>query len=174
MQPRHLPDPDRLLHFSEDPDIERFVPHVPATNPGQPPQVWAVDDLHAPLFWFPRDCPRITFWSGDETPVDALGPTTATRVHAIEEAWFDRVRTCELYVYRFDPGGFAPWSDADGYWVSADPQVPRGVDPVGDLLEHHRACGIELRVLPNLMPLRDAVLRSGYRFSMCRMANAAS
>lgn len=27
--------PAQLLHFSEDPHIARFVPHVPATNPEQ-------------------------------------------------------------------------------------------------------------------------------------------
>ena len=34
--------------------------------------------------------------------------------------------------------------------------------------------GIELRVLSDLHPLRDAVVRSGYRFSMARMANATA
>jgi hypothetical protein len=174
MQPRHLPDPAVLLHFSEDPHIERFVPHVPATNPDQPPMVWTVDDLHAPLFWFPRDCPRITFWTADGTPADALGPTTAARVHAIEAGWLDRLRACALFVYRFEPAGFRPWDDADGYWVADAAQVPLGVEPVGDLLEHHRGRGIELRVLTDLIPLRDAVVRSGYRFSMARMANATS
>ena len=36
----------------------------PATNPDQPPMVWTIDEVHAPLLWFPRDCPRITFWIG--------------------------------------------------------------------------------------------------------------
>lgn len=30
---------------------------------GTTPLVWAVDTRPAPLFWFPRDCPRgCTFW----------------------------------------------------------------------------------------------------------------
>ena len=171
MASRHQVDPEHLWHFSEDPSIERFVPHVPATNPDQPPRVWAVDDVHAPLFWFPRDCPRISFWAEDGSPPVALGETSAPRVHAIEEAWLERVQRCELWVYRFAVDGFEPWPGADGYWVSTREHAPIDVVPVGDLLERHRERGIELRVLPDLRELRDAVVESGYRFSMCRMAN---
>ena len=164
-------DPEHLWHFSEDPAIERFVPHVPVTNPEMSPMVWTVDDAHAPLFWFPRDCPRITFWADDGSPPDRLGATCATRVHAIEEVWLDRVQSCELWAYRFAVDGFEPWPDADGYWVSGHEQTALDVAPVGDLLERHRERGIELRVLPDLRQLRDEVVASGYRFSMCRMAN---
>lgn len=174
MEPRHQLDPAHLLHFSEDPAIDRFVPHVPATNPDQPPLVWTIDDVHAPLFWFPRDCPRITFWTDDGQPPGRLGATSATRVHAVEEMWVERIRTCELFVYRFDPVGFTPWREAEGYWVSTDEHAPVDVAPVGDLLERHRERSIELRVLPDLRPLRDAVVASGYRFSMCRMTNIST
>jgi hypothetical protein len=54
--------PFALWHFSEDPSLERFRPHVPATNPRAQPLVWAVDTRHAPMFWFPRDCPRGCIW----------------------------------------------------------------------------------------------------------------
>lgn len=43
-----------LYHFSEDPSIERFVPHVPRTNPTHPPAVWAIDEVHAPLSGSPE------------------------------------------------------------------------------------------------------------------------
>jgi hypothetical protein len=46
------------------------------------------------------------------------------------------------------------------------------VEPVGDLLARHAAAGIELRITPSLWPLCDAVVGSGLRFSMVRMANA--
>lgn len=160
MTARHQVEPVHLLHFSEDPAIERFVPHVPATNPEQPPMVWTIDDEHAPLFWFPRDCPRIAYWS------DA-GP----RVHAMEAGWVERMRTCRLYVYRFAPSRFRPWPEADGYWVAEDEAVAVDVEPVGDLFARHRQRDIELRVVDDLGPVRDAVLASGARFSMCRMAN---
>ena len=51
-----------LFHFSEDPDIARFLPHVPRTNSSHAPAVWAIDEEHSPLYWFPRDCPRVTAW----------------------------------------------------------------------------------------------------------------
>jgi hypothetical protein len=171
MTARHETDPDHLWHYSEDPEIERFEPHVPVTNPDQPPMVWAIDDEHAPLLWFPRDCPRITFWTEDGSPADRLGRTSASRVHAMEPAWVDRMRRCQLFVYRFTADGFRAWSDADGYWVADEERTALDVAPVGDLFERHRERGIELRILDDLRPLRDAVIESGYRFSMTRMRN---
>jgi hypothetical protein len=171
MGARHEADPEHLWHFSEDPAIERFVPHVPATNPDQPPMVWTIDDEHAPLLWFPRDCPRITYWSEDGSPADRLGATGASRVHAMETGWVERMRACQLFVYRFTVEGFEPWPDADGYWVADTERSAVDVAPVGDLFERHRERGIELRVLDDLRPLREAVLESGYRFSMTRMRN---
>jgi hypothetical protein len=123
--------------------------------------VWAIDDDHAPLFWFPRDCPRITFWPESGTP----------RVHVMEEAWVARMRSSQLFMYRFDPAGFRPSPDADGYWVAESEQRALGVESVGDLFERHRQRGIELRIVADLRPVRDAVLQSGARFSMCRLAN---
>ena len=171
MAARHQADPAHLEHYSEDPRVERFVPHVPATNPDQPPRVWAIDPAHAPLFWFPRECQRITFWTDDGSPAHGLGPTTAPRVHAMESRWVERMRACRLFVYRFEVDGFRPWSDADGYWVADEDLEPLDVAPVGDLFDRHDERGIELRVLDDLRPLRDAVLASGYRFSMARMHN---
>lgn len=49
-----LPRPGEVLHFSEDPTIERFVPHVAATAQQPEACVWAVDALNAPCYWFPR------------------------------------------------------------------------------------------------------------------------
>jgi hypothetical protein len=47
-----------LWGYSENPSLGWFRPHTPATNPGARPLVWAVDTRHAPMFWFPRDCPQ--------------------------------------------------------------------------------------------------------------------
>ena len=164
-----------LWHFSEDPHIERFTPHVPATNPTQPPSVWAIDTRHAPLYWFPRDCPRVTVWADDEIQQANLGArlhTTASRVHATELAWLDRIRTTALYAYRLPDEPFRAWTEAHGQWVSTEPVTPLGVEPVGDLLARHAAAGIELRLVADLGPLRELVLASGLPFSMVRMGNA--
>ena len=38
--------PAALLHYSEDPGIERFVPHVPGHEPGRSRRmVWTIDEL---------------------------------------------------------------------------------------------------------------------------------
>ena len=64
--------PHALWHVSEDSSIARFEPHVSATAESSEPRVWAVDTRHLPLYWFPRECPRGTFWTTPETaPADA-------------------------------------------------------------------------------------------------------
>ncbi|NUO59853.1 MAG: hypothetical protein HOV71_32165, partial [Hamadaea sp.] len=84
------PGPGELLHFSEDPTISVFHPHVATTARETGAYVWAVDDAHSPSYWFPRQCPRAMAWTGTHTdPADAarlLGPAT-TRVHVIEYDW---------------------------------------------------------------------------------------
>jgi Family of unknown function (DUF6886) len=95
----------QLLHFSEDPDIKVFTPHVPASSPDNPPLVWAVDEEHAPGFWFPRQAPRACCWTIGK-PLTDIGREllgTGTRMHAMETAWLERMRACRMYVYRFDP-----------------------------------------------------------------------
>src|SRR5687767_13058538 len=62
--------PHALWHVSEDAAITTFRPHRAATASDPEPLVWAVDTRHLPLFWFPRDCPRGTFWAGSGTRAD--------------------------------------------------------------------------------------------------------
>jgi hypothetical protein len=50
-----------LYHFSEDPTIKVFAPRAPLAHPDYEPLVWAIDDWHQPMYWTPRDCPRILF-----------------------------------------------------------------------------------------------------------------
>ncbi len=169
--------PPVVLHFSDDPSISVFRPHVPRTQPEAEPYVWAIDEEHAPLYWFPRDCPRVTFWPGPETPQEVVerffAHTRARRIHAIESGWLERMRTASLFVYTLASGPFEPYPEADGHWVSRDVVEPVSVEPVGDLLSRHAEAGIELRITPSLWELNDAVVPSGLRFSMVRLRNAA-
>lgn len=110
-------------HFSEDPSIARFEPHIPKTNLSQPPAVWAIDPEHSPLYWFPRNCPRVTAWPrnlDERAEFRRRLATNAPRVHAIETTWLDRVRTTQLYRYDFDASDFAPWPEASGQWISRE------------------------------------------------------
>ena len=166
--------PPALFHFSEDPAIERFVPHVPATNPSQAPSVWAIDAEHAPVYWFPRDCPRGAVWANDDAQRAVLHrtfSTRASRVQATELAWLDRMRSARLFVYELDPAPFERWPDAEGQWVARVPLEPRDVRMVGDLLALHAEAGIELRFVPDLLAFWDVVVPSGLPFSGVRLRN---
>jgi len=154
-----------LWHVSEEPTIRRFEP--------RDGRVWAIDTRHLPLYWFPRDCPRATFWAVDETSDDDvdrfLGGDRTRRVHVIEPVWLDRVRGAHLYAYRLPDATFEP---EDRYWIS-----PLGVEPsqcieLADLLALHAAAEIELRIAPKLLALWDRVIASTLDFSGIRLRNA--
>jgi len=167
--------PAVLYHFSEDPAINRFEPHVPATNPDQRPAVWAIDAEHAPLYWFPRDCPRVTAWprsAAERLAFEAAFATTARRVHGAESAWLARIRDVVLHRYELPGADFAPWPEASGQWVADHAVEPLAVAPVGDLLAAHADAGIELRLVPSLWPLHDLAVSERWDFSIVRMRNA--
>ncbi len=164
-----------LFHFSPDPAIGRFTPHVPATNPGQPPSVWAIDAEHAPLYWFPRDCPRVTAWPRgaiERYQFREAFSTVAERVHAIELRWLPILASTVLYRYRFDGSVFRPWTDASGQWVSDTAVEPIDVERLDDLIGCHVAAGIELRAVPNLWPVRDLAVGGAWDFSIVRFQQA--
>ena len=167
--------PDALFHYSEDPNIRLFDPHVPRTNPTAAPSVWAVDPAHAALYWFPRDCPRVAVWCNTEDQRERLHRrfvTRSARVQAAPVAWLDPMRRCELFEYRFEPSEFEPWTEAEGQWVAHRRVVPVSVEPVGDLLERQAAADIELRFVTDLAPLRHEVLTAGLPFSIVRFGGA--
>jgi hypothetical protein len=157
-----------VFHFSEDPSLSLFRPHIAPTSSAAEPLVWALDEEHAPSYWFPRDCPRACCWAGKAPLTQAC----ARRLHAIEADWLERVRTCRLYVYEFDPSPFEPRVLEAGYWVARCEVAPLSVKPVGDLLARHVEAGIELRIVKNLWPVIDAIMASGLEYSIIRKANA--
>jgi hypothetical protein len=172
------PLPGTVLHFSEDPRIREFVPHVAPTSTNPEALVWAVDADRAPDYWFPRDCPRALAWvSATTTEADRvaiLGPAV-DRVHAIEYGWLSRLQTARLYAYAFDAADFAPYADdpTSHAHVARSPVRPLGPpEPVGDLLALHEEAGIELRLLPTLWPWWDEVIASTVGFSGIRLRNA--
>ena len=166
--------PHALWHVSEDDSIARFEPHRSAAAESDEPLVWAVDTRHLPMFWFPRDCPRGTFWAGRATTAadaDRL-LAGATRVHAIEGAWLDRMREARVIAYRLSSDGFEPHREVGGYWISREAVELEELVELGDLLERHAAAGIELRIVANLWPLWHRVIASTVEFSGLRLRNA--
>ena len=154
-----------LWHISEEPAIERFEPREG--------RVWAIDTRHVPLYWFPRDCPRATFWAVEETTdedVDRfLGGDRARRVHVIEPVWLERMRSARLHAYRLPDPTFEP---EDRYWISPVAAAP--IERVGlpDLLALHVEAEIELRIAPQLLDLWERVIASTLDFSGIRLRNA--
>ena len=164
----------QVLHFSEDPVITRFVPHVAATAQQPEPYVWAVDAEQAPAYWFPRDCPRVLAWTGPETTAADRRLLCDRRVHAIEYGWLPALQTARLYAYRFDAAPFRPFGSPQPHAMVATTAVtPLGpAEPVGDLLALHEAAGIQLRLVSNLWAVMDEVAASSLRFSGIRLRNA--
>jgi hypothetical protein len=172
-----------LFHFSEDPSIEVFEPRpvrVPAERPpGQAwlngPLVWAIDCWHAPLYFFPRDCPRVLLWKKPDTTDADLdrwwrGMRERRMQAHIEAAWLDRLRTARVYRYAFAPEPFERLQDA-GMCVARKAVWPLAVEPVGDLEAALAAADVELHVLEDLLPLQG-VWQSTLHASGIRLRNA--
>jgi hypothetical protein len=154
-----------LWHVSEDPTIDRFEP--------RDGRVWAIDTRHLPLYWFPRDCPRATFWAVEETTDDDidrfLGGDRTRRVHVIEPVWLERMRNAHLFAYRLPEATFEL---EDRYWISHAPAKPVECVDLPDLLAVHATAEIELRIAPRLLELWDRVIASTLDFSGIRLRNA--
>jgi uncharacterized protein DUF6886 len=164
-----------LWHFSEDPALGSFHPHTPATNPESAPLVWAVDTRHAPIFWFPRDCPRGCIWPVSTTTAEDyelfFGQSDARRVHVMEASWLERMRACRLFAYQLPTEPFQP-HDVGGYWVARESVEAVERLPVGDLLDRHADARIELRITPSVWPFWRRVASSTVAFSGSRLRNA--
>jgi hypothetical protein len=162
-----------FFHISDQPDITRFEPR-PSQYTDEP-VVWAISEVRLVNYLLPRDCPRVTYYAGPDTsPADVerfLG--TSPAVIAIETGWFDRVRTARLYCYHFSEAGFACSDECAGYYLSREAVVPQRIGVIDDVLAALCDRGVELRVMPSLWTLRDAVVASTLQYSLIRMRNAA-
>jgi hypothetical protein len=156
-----------LWHFSEDPGLSRFEP--------RDGKVWAIDESHSWLYWFPRDCPRATYWAvattTDEDVERWLDGDPEKRVAVIEDGWLDRVSRVELYGYRMPREPFDVVQDGRFYIASTPVEALERVT-VGDLLARHAAAGIDFRVEHALYPLWDEVIETTLEFSGIRLRNA--
>lgn len=159
--------PPALWHVSEDATITSFAPRDRL--------VWAIDTRHLPLYWFPRDCPRATFWATPATSDDDverwLDADRARRVHVIESVWLERMRTTRVVAYRLPGETFEP---EDRFFVSRATVEPLELVELGDLLARHAEARIELRIAPALHPLWDEVVGSTLDYSGIRLRNAVA
>lgn len=160
-----------VYHFSDDGAIQRFLPRPAPSDPSRPPAVLAVGPEHAPLYWFPRHCPRVSVWATGRAQQEVLRElfgTDASRVCAVENGWLDRIRATELFRYEFDMAQFRPESEP-GHFVAFEPVEPRAVVVIDDLLGMHASAGVELRIAPKLGALMDQILASGLPYNFVRL-----
>jgi hypothetical protein len=172
------PGPGEVLHFSEDPTIRVFHPHIAPTARETTAYVWAVDATNSPSYWFPRQCPRAMAWTTPTTTADdaarILGPG-APRVHTIEYRWLPALQTTQVYAYRLPAATFSPIGSPQPHaYVSTEPVEPLSpAEPIGDLLDLHRAAGVQIRLVDTLWTWWDAVTTSTVGFGGIRLRNAA-
>jgi Family of unknown function (DUF6886) len=155
-----------LWHVSEDDSIRRFEPRGG--------DVWAIDTRHWPLYWFPRERPRATFWAdastNDEDVDRFLGGDRGLRAHVVEPEWLPRLHTTRVVSYRMPEATFA--QDEDRFRISSEAVEPLEVVELGDLVARHEAAGIELRTESRLLAFWETVVRSTVGFSGIRLRNA--
>ncbi|TJY41997.1 hypothetical protein E5161_12455 [Cohnella pontilimi] len=170
--------PDNLYHYSEEPDILRFVPRPVSSDPTGPALVWAIDETHAVNYWLPRECPRVIYRQSPKVSEEDLGrffgSSSADTVIVVESTWLDTIRSTRLYEYRLDSHGFELRDETAGYYISRHPVEPLSVQPTGDLLSRVLSRpDVELRFVPELHTIRNAILSSSVdRFSIIRFRNA--
>ena len=154
-----------LWHVSEDAGIQRFEPRGG--------RVWAIDTRHLPLYWFPRECPRATFWANsgttDDDVVRFLGGDATRRVHIVEPRWLESMRTARVFAYRLPEEPFDAW---DRFWITDSAVDPVDVVDLGDLVRLHEEGGIELRTDDDPLTLWDEVVSSTLDYSGIRLRNA--
>lgn len=143
------PEPGQVLHFSEDPTIKRFVPHVAATAQQPGAYVWAVDQHRAPDYWFPRQCPRAMAWTLPSTSHTdherIIGAGCGERVHAIEYDWLEAMQQVKVFAYRLPADRFQPFGTPQPHaHVAVEPVEPIGpAELVPDLLRGHAEAGVD-------------------------------
>ena len=113
------------------------------------------------------------FWATATTaPEDAALLEGSTRVHLVESAWIEQLRSTRVVAYRLPHEMFAPNPNVGGYWLSCEAVVPVELVELGDLVELHARSRIALRVVENLWPTWRCVVASSLEYSGIRLHNA--
>jgi hypothetical protein len=161
-----------LFHLSEESGIERFDPRPSEYTSDC--VVWAISADRMCNYLLPRDCPRVTYYAGPNTTANDverfLGGSRA--VVAVEARWIERIRGGRLFCYHLPSETFECLDQCAGYYVSRVSVAPECVEFLDDLICELLKRDVELRFLPELWTLRNAVAASTLQFSMIRLRNA--
>lgn len=170
---------ERLFHVSDDPAIATFSPRPSpsAFEQIQGDVVFAIAGRLLHNYLLPRDCPRVGFYAGpDSDPRDLdrfLGTATAPYVLAIEKAWLPRILEATIYLYELPAAPFTLLDDCAGYYIAHEAVTPVEMRAIPNILDELLTRTIELRLVPSLWPLADAIATSSLQYSCIRMRNAA-
>jgi hypothetical protein len=163
-----------LFHLSEDGGIERFDPRP--SDYTSYPAVWAISADRMGNYLVPRDCPRVTYYAGPKTTTEDVERflVGSNSVVAVEAGWLERIRRGRLFCYHLPPETFECLDACAGYFVSRIPVIPERIEVFDDLISELLKREVELRFVPELWTLRDAVVASTLEFSIIRMRNATA
>jgi hypothetical protein len=167
-----------VYHISEDPNIQRFDPRPPPTilSGNERPCVWAIDAQHLPNYLLPRDCPRVTFHAKADTNdwdiQKHLGGDSTRNVVAIESAWLEAAMHTPIYQYELNADSFEVMDEGSGYCLAFESLHPLSKQVIPNPLLALASRSVEIRILPELWMLRDAVFASTLQYSFIRMRNA--
>lgn len=169
---------EKLFHISDDPKIKIFEPRPASFYPGHilRKAVFAISGTLLHNYLLPRNCPRVTFYAGpDTTEHDRkkfLSNSTAAHVVAVESAWLKSIQQAIIYCYEFPTETFFLFDKCAGYYVSLLPVTPLSVKPVYNVMEEMLKQNVELRFMPSITGLAEAVKGSTMNFSLIRMQYA--
>ncbi|MCP4428044.1 MAG: hypothetical protein GY803_26460 [Chloroflexi bacterium] len=165
-----------LFHSSDNPNIALFEPR-PVTNVNlglDGKAVFAISERMLPNYLLPRDCPRVTFYALPESKREDVERLLGASRHvaAIESGWLERVVNGRIHIYTLPADTFSVWDEGAGYYISRQPVTPLAMRTVDNMLLELAEHDVEIRILPSLWPLYDAVVNSSLQFSIIRMRNA--
>ena len=165
----------KLYHISETPDIKEFVPQPSRRKDKN--LVWAISEDKLPNYLLPRDCPRVVFFTKENSNPDdvkrLMGCSNVKAIIAIERKWVTIIQNTILYKYEFNPKDFVLDDMSAGYYVSNMPQKPISVITIDNILNELSKYDIELRIMPSLWKIREEVIKSSLDFSIIRMNKAS-
>ena len=161
-----------LFHVSENPSITQFDPRPSQYT--EKPAVWAVDEAHLHNYLLPRDCPRVTYYAlPNSKPEDITHYLDSSRaVVAVEGKWLPAIQAATLTIYQIPSSGFYAQDEGAGYWICENKIIPQARYAINNCLAELSARQVEIRFLPELWTLHDAILASSLQFSFIRMRNA--
>ncbi len=168
----------RLFHVSEKPAIKVFRPKPSPQHYSciKGHVVFAVSEKLLHNYLLPRECPRVTYYTGEQTTEEDhvlwFGTTKAEFVVVVENAWCSRIAEAKLYCYELPNESFELLDECAGYYISYETIEPLSVTEVPNIMERLLGENIELRFTPSLHTVVKTVVASTLNFSLIRMRNA--